>query len=516
MSHLTKNEAINYAITSLDHIDEKYTTASARSSQYIKVAKAIHKGLLAEKDGEYAISEYTYHNYLTAIRNAIKATGRKHPSLESKIKRKGYIATAIHALPDYESDLNAIKSMPASTIAIGKDKLKKKLHRELKGTALIEAIDIVDSILIDHPLVTYLTKPKALRESRAIKESASLTAKSQNMKTYNLPAVIKLATELLTDKSYTSVAWALAVLTGRRSVEILYHAEFKKIDSETVLFSGQAKKREGTKADAYPIPVLADSDLVINALKHLRSMNEVKVYKSGTGTFNGKEIKYSTLAKRDLNQAINQRSNGVLNDKAKRLMKDDSEVYKNTRGIYARHCSDTFRTSSKRWKGYNEDEFLKAILGHASTKEIKHYRQIELKNEEGAQWLKIVEPKKEEKKDNKPKEKAKRNTRAGKEIKQIGELIKTYGSKTVPVPVGGAGTRNVRLSSIRKWHFEKLAIWAYENSKSEITQTVVIGNKGNTASAGTGSVDVKTNRFTFRAWAMVAGELLEQYNARKQ
>ncbi|MCK5905147.1 MAG: hypothetical protein KAG86_07670, partial [Gammaproteobacteria bacterium] len=279
-------------------------------------------------------------------------------------------------------------------------------------------------------------------------------------------------------------------------------------------------------ADAYPIPVLSDADLIIDALNYLHSMDEVKVYKSGTGTFNGEEIKYSTLSKRELNTAINQRSNGVLNDKAKRLMKDDAEVYKNTRGLYARHCSDTFRTSSEQWKGYNEDEFLKAILGHASTKEIKHYRQVELKNEEGAEWLKVAEPKQEEKKDNEPKEKAKRNTRAGKEIKQIGELIKEY-DKTVPVPVG-KGVRNVRLSSIEKWHFNHLAPWAYENSERKITQTVVLGNKGNTASAGTGSVDVvhsgqlnkkgeptKINRFTFQAWAIVAGELLEQYNARK-
>jgi hypothetical protein len=528
VNHLTKKQAIDYALNSLDHIDEKYTTTSARASQYIKTAKAIHNGILGEKDGDYALSEYTYHNYLTAIRNAIKATGRKHPSLNSTIKRKGYIATAIHALPDYESELNAIKSMPASTIAIGKDTLKKKLHHELKGSELVKAIDLVDGLLIDHPMVTYLVKPKALRESRATSEQASLTQKGKKMKVYNLPAVISLAINLLNDDSYTSVAWAIALLTGRRSVEILYHAAFEKIDSQTVMFSGQAKKREGTVAKPYVIPVLADADRIISALKRLRAMPSVKVYISGTGTFRREAVAYSTLSKRDLNEAINQNTTGVLNAKAKRLMDDDTEVFKNTRGIYARLCSDTLRVSSDLWDGYNEDEFLKAILGHASTKEIKHYRQVELKNEEGADWLKIEEPKKEgRKKEEKPKAKAKRNTRAGKEIKEIGELIKAYGAKTVPVPVG-SGTRNVRLSSLETWHFSNLSAWAYENSEREITQTVVLGNKGNTATSGTGSVDVvhsgqlnkkgeptKINRFTFRAWAIVAGDLLDQYNARK-
>jgi hypothetical protein len=529
VNHLTKKQAVELTLNRLDIIDEKYTSTSTRASQYIKLAKSIHKGLLDEKEGVYALSEYTYHNYLTAIRNAIKATGRKHPSLNSTIKRKGYIARLIHELPDYSDELKAIKSMPATTIAIGKDTLKKKLHNELKGSNLVKAIELVDGLLIDHPLVTYFVKPKALRESRATKEQSSLTQKGKRMKVYNLPALVKLATNLLGNESYTSVAWAIALLTGRRSVEILYHAEFKKLDNETVMFSGQAKKREGTVAKPYAIPVLADADVVIGALKRLRDMPNVKVYNSGTGTFKGKEVAYSTLGKRELNEAINQNTTGVLNAKAKQLMKDKAEVFKNTRGIYARHCSDTFRVEGNPWDGYNEDEFLKAILGHASTKEIKHYRQVELKNEEGADWLKIAEPKKEEiKKEEKPKAKAKRNTRAGKEIKEIGELIKAYGAKTVPVPVG-SGTRKVKLSSLETWHFSNLSAWAYENSEREITQTVVLGNKGNTASAGTGSVDVvhsgllnkkgeptKINRFTFRAWAMVAGDLLEQYNARKK
>jgi len=513
MKRMTKQDAIDYALTHLENINKRYKTNSQKTSQYIKVAKAIHKGLLSESKEEDAISANTYHNYLTAVRNAIKAKGYKHPSLLSRMKRKGYLAKVASSLPDYENELKRLASMPASTIALGKDKLKKRLHKELKGAALDDAIEALDSLLIDHPLVTYLVKSKARREQRAQAEESSLTRKSKHVKIYNFPAVISKAKSLLTDSSYSSVAWALAVLTGRRAIEILRWAEFEKVNDNTVKFSGQAKKREGTKAEPYDIPVLDKADNIIKALEYLRSMPEVKIYKSGRGQFKGREIAYSSLNKHDLNEAINQNTTGTLNAKAKNLMNDPSEVFKNTRGIYARHCSDTVRTTSEKWKGYNEDEFLKDILGHASTKEIKHYRQVELKNEKGAEWLKVREPEKEAKSD-KPKKKAKRNTRAGVEIKQIGELIKSYDKKYIEVPEGDS-VRKVRLSSVNKWHFNQLSTWAYENSKMKITQSAVSKNRGNTAKSGTGSVDVRVNRYTFRAWSQIAGELLENYNARR-
>jgi integrase len=519
MKYETLPKLIETILNSLDEIDAKCTTLQQKSSRWIKLSKQVHKVLLREDKAEDAISPTTYHSYLTSIRNAIKETDRKHPSLLSTIKRKGYLAKVISTLPAYENELIAISNMKATVIGEGVSRLKEQLHNDLKASDLDKAIDSVDSLLYNHPMITYMRKSKARREQRNNAENKSLEEKSRNMKKYNMPSVLKLAESLLESDSYTSLAWGLALLTGRRSVELLYQGGFEIIDINNVLFSGQAKKREGVKSESYPIPVLADSALIVKALDRLRALPEVSVYKTGSGTYQGEEVNYSDLAKRGsrhINTAINQRSNGVLNSKAKNLMGDGAEVFKNTRGIYARYCSDTVRLDAKKWEGVNEDEFLKAILGHSSTKEIKHYRQVILSHEKNKEWLKVKEPEKEKKAD-KPKEKAKRNTRAGKEIKEIGELIKAYPDDFVMV--GGRKVKvranNPKTKSITQWHFECLSAWAYENSKMEITQSAVINNKGNTISAGTGSVDVKVNRYTFRAWATIAGDLLEKYNARK-
>jgi hypothetical protein len=256
--------------------------------------------------------------------------------------------------------------------------LKEQLHAELKGAQLDTAIEIIDGLLIDHPMVAMLVKSKAKREQRAMTEAASLTHKSQHLKSYNFPKVLELAKQSLSAESYTQVAWGIALLTGRRSGEVLHFGKFTKIDQSTLLFEGQLKKRQGTQAEAYPIPVLADADLVIEAIKRLRAMPEVAVFKSGYGKYYNQEVKYSELPKHKLTLAINQRTNGVLNDRAKRLMNDPSEVFKNTRGIYARYASDYIRPHSEQWARFNEDQFLKAVLGHESVDEVKHYRQVSL------------------------------------------------------------------------------------------------------------------------------------------
>jgi uncharacterized FlaG/YvyC family protein len=249
-------------------------------------------------------------------------------------------------------------------------------------------------------------------------------------------------------------------------------------------------------------------------------MPSIKIFQSGTVSIDGKHYKANKLSKRDLNKAINQRTNGVLNKRAQRLMNDSAEIFKNTRSIYASYCSEKIRNTEERWAG-NEDQFLKRILGHAKTDQIKHYRQVALKHEAQGDWLKVPEPQKEKKaKQQQPKEKAKRDTRAGKEIKEIGErldqLVKD-GQTHIDVPVG-AKIRKVKLISTAKqmgardWHYNCLRTWAYENSHEKITQTAIVNNKGNTAQAGTGSVNVKTNRYAFQAWASVASDLLTDYN----
>jgi hypothetical protein len=513
MSDSLRKEVIDYALNRLDVIDKKYSDLKEKQSQWRKAANKIHKDLTREVEGKPVISPNTYHNYLTAVRNAIKETGRKHPALASSLNRKGYLAHAVKALPAYANELNALAKMPASTVGNAKAMLKEQLHAELKGAQLDTAIEIVDGLLVDHPLVAMLVKSKAKREQRAKTEAASLTHKSQHLKQYNFPAVLALAKQSLASDSYTQVAWGIALLTGRRSGEVLHFGTFTKIDESTVLFEGQLKKRQGTPSEAYPIPVLADADLIIEAVKRLRAMPEVAVFKSGTGKYYDEEVKYSELPKHKLTLAINQRTNGVLNDRAKRLMKDPSEVFKNTRGIYARYCSDYVRPHSEQWARFNEDQFLKAILGHESVDEVKHYRQVSLAYEEQADWLKVPEET-EDKAESTPanQEPVKKNWKAYSPIKALREKLDALDANGVVI-----GGRKVSSKSIIEFHDTKLRFWVAENPKLKITQSAIEKNKGNTLESGTGSVNVRVNRGTFQAWLKAVGaEAVEAYNAGKE
>jgi hypothetical protein len=497
MTDSVLQELIDYTLKRLVEVDSQYDDASGRTSQYKKIANKIHKNLTAE------LSPNTYHAYLTSLRNEIKKSGRKHHALTSTTNRKGYLVNVIKKLPAYEDDLKALATLPALTIGNGKAKLKEKLHAELKGSELDTAIDLVDGLLTDHQLVTYLTKSKARKEARAKTEADSLSKKSSNVKVYNTPALLKLADKLLDAESYTSVAWALALLTGRRSTEILLRGTFSKVTTDSVMFSGQLKKRKGTQKAPYLIPTLAPADRVISALKRLRSMEEVRVFRN--------ESEYKSMDYDQLNKAVNQRASGVLNAKAKRLMDDNNEVFKNTRGIYARHTSDTIRKNSANWEGLNEDEFLKAILGHESTDEVKHYRQVELKNEPNSEWLKEPEPT-EEKTEEPEAEQVKQNWRATSPVKKMREAISDYSDDHVMV-----GARKVSMKSITEFHDEKLRFWVAENPTLKITQSAIEKNKGNTLKSGTGSVDVRVNRGTFKAWVSIVGsEALEAYNESKE
>jgi hypothetical protein len=528
MSNL-KNIAIKYTLDRLDKIDTHYKTTSQKSSQWKKLATKIHADLRTK-------SLTYYRDGLKDVRNAIRDSGRKHPSIDlarkvgwceyiKPVKRKpryhkgNSIAYAINVLPSYTDDITTIKNMPSGTMKLGQSELMKKIDNDSKISANEKdiAIDVVDNLLLDHPVIGFLTLSKAKQREFKKASKKSLDKLGKYEKVYNFTTVLELAKSRLDGESYTEIAWALAVLTGRRSVEIMRWAEFEKIDSGSVMFSGQAKKREGVIADSFPIPVLVDSDDIIAAMTRFRSLAPVKIFRTGSVSIDGVHHKSQQLSKRELNKAINQRTNGVLNERAQRLMNDGSEMFKNTRSIYARYCSDNIRNTEARWEG-NEDQFLKNILGHSQTDQIKHYRQVMLKYEAQGDWLKVAEP--EEEKQEEEKVQAKRDTRAGKEIKEIGILFDKLiaaGEKYIAVPVG-KNVRRVKLEStakqmgVRDWHYNCLRVWAYENSHEKITQTAIVGNKGNTASAGTGSVDVKVNRYTFKAWASIAGDLLKSYN----
>jgi len=165
----------------------------------------------------------------------------------------------------------------------------------------------------------------------------------------NIDEFIRIATSLLTSWSYVDVAVGLAFLTGRRSIEILALGSFEVKDKSHVLFKGQAKKRD-KDIKGYTIPVLCDSQLVVNGLKRL---NGLKNFDNLTN----EQIHNSTSA--SLNKAVKKYFNRFA---VKELTMHD------LRRIYAKYCLDKFLGKDKFIKVKNDRFFLSKLLGHEHDK----------------------------------------------------------------------------------------------------------------------------------------------------
>lgn len=533
MSNL-KVTAVNYALGRLAKIPKEKAGEANSITAYKQIAKGVHRILSGA-------SLHYYRDGLKEVRHAIRAANYKHYALKTtrlvgwseflptkKKKPSRYhgnsVSFVIKYLPEYADDLKNIVEMPALTILKGKSELLRKIEGDLnRHSKKIELyIDLVENMTLEHPVIPLLVLSKAKKRlfNRTTEKALEKIGKIE--KIYNCESIIKEAVKRINSKSYTDITWGLAVLTGRRANEILFGGTIIKIDDKSVMFSGQSKKREGVVAESYAIPTLVDADLVIGAWAKLRGMDAVKVFRTGTVSLDGKQRKAKSLTKRELNKAINQRVGSSLNLRAKDVTGDPAEKFKNTRSIYARYCSDNIRNTEERWCG-NEDRFLMNILGHSKIDQIKHYRQVSLKYGDNGAWLKIHEKQAKKAKKEAPKVMARRNMRAGTELKRIGELLDEMiaaGETHVEIQFRGK-MRKVSLigtdkqQGIRDWHVDKLKYWAYENSTRKITQSACTKNIGHTKDSGTGTVNVRVGRHIFAAWVKVAGELLDSYNNHK-
>jgi hypothetical protein len=87
----------------------------------------------------------------------------------------------------------------------------------------------------------------------------------------NPDAIVAKAVALLEDsRNWFDLAAALAVLTGRRSSEILATAQFEKATQWSVMFTGALKRGGERQRLRFEIPTLTTSDRVITALATIR------------------------------------------------------------------------------------------------------------------------------------------------------------------------------------------------------------------------------------------------------
>lgn len=168
---------------------------------------------------------------------------------------------------------------------------------------------------------------------------------------------------------YNVLIW-LAYATGRRMIEIVSTAEFKKCKENeyNAWFCGQAKTRNNEFISVkYKIPLLAPFKQVKEAMKYLRSTDKIQ----------------STIGKS--RESINKLLSSHVNFHTKKHTKEHAAKFSfhTLRAMYALLCVGTLKPSSM----YQTD-FVSDILGHdlsgksASDKASKLYQLYELNGHE--------------------------------------------------------------------------------------------------------------------------------------
>lgn len=83
-------------------------------------------------------------------------------------------------------------------------------------------------------------------------------------------AIVTRATNLLLSREWAEIAAGLAVLTGRRSTEVLKTATFEPKSAYSVLFTGALKRRGEDMVLQFEIPTLCQAQYVLTAWNRLR------------------------------------------------------------------------------------------------------------------------------------------------------------------------------------------------------------------------------------------------------
>jgi hypothetical protein len=231
--------------------------------------------------------------------------------------------------------------------------------------------------LMPHPVIPLLNVTDQVRN--LIKSRASKAMKARHtvaVRRIEINVMIAWMERILSN--YASYDWkhtaiALALATGRRPIELFRTGDFKVVNSNTVEFSGQAKKKLAD-SESYEIPVLFDASVCVSAIDHMRNL--------------------LALGKRLTNDQVNQKTAKPLADRMQRIFGDDAIEFYGLRAAYARYVLRNFYYAEHG----TEEAFLAKILGHEEhdLNSVQHYKTVIFSEETSlssarTHWEKIAE-----------------------------------------------------------------------------------------------------------------------------
>lgn len=343
---------------------DPHMSRSEKTKRITRVAESLKKRLYEDKrrKDEDKLQPSSYRRYLTLVRKAVTAKNWRHHAIEESARRLA------KRHPRYAEQLNALAELTDITEL-------RLAHRDLLAQVRQdrdhEAFEAIQDMKLDHEVMRHLVLPKAIKEELATQATATLEERATNTVEINYYQYIEAAHRLLTDaeigtngeavQRFSSLALGLAMVTGRREVEVLKLGRFKKVGEYELEFSGQAKRRGGVDYGAsYRIYSLIQADQVLEALDRLRALPEVL------------ELQHLD------NIEINRRVAKTLNTVAKRVLGSEARVFKDSRAIWARIVFEIHFTRDARWKTVNETVFWREMLGHEDMDTQESYKAFKI------------------------------------------------------------------------------------------------------------------------------------------
>ena len=354
---------IETMLTEMREVTDSGKTQSEKTKLFKRIADkvktSLHDDGRKKEDAKLALT--TYKRYMTSVRNAIKDAGYVHHSLSGKTALAGTLPRVIKDYPEYAEMLETLRTEPAVTIGARVHEILKAIQADKGNNRRNAAYAAVKGMKADHEIMYHLKMDEVQRADFGEQHAAALDTKKTNTVRMAYADVMAMVEDGFKSESYSRRAFALALASGRRAVEIVFTGSFKKSGDNTVVFTGQAKKRAGIDAESFQIFTLCPADDFLKAFESFRKMEEVQAIHSDFGG----------MAKDERNTAINSRTAKTFNETTKSVMGDGERTFKDSRGIYSRACLDKF------WnKSMDEDAFVTGLLGHDNSNSQAHYKQF--------------------------------------------------------------------------------------------------------------------------------------------
>ncbi len=430
MAKVMVGELINQLVAEIDEIDASEMAQGDKTKRY-KAAASRYKSALFTDKRKYRgkglakrITANTYNAYMTRARKrfddrlhhhfekSIVRLAEKFPLYADELRewltlpaaeirqRHKDMTSRLKAIMSLAEEMTAIKfgtksgnsklmrlgnKYPAWKFALlaaaGEDWKPERDHLYKlfqQGTRLLEDMN---GLRINHDVLYSLQLSAAERSSIQQRWGEVLSEKKRNTVLIDYPTYMQRIFEIIeapVDEfmsrrvQMAPLAFALAAVSGRRMIEVMFRGEFTATGPNTVEFAGQAKKRTDDGAPR-TIYTLCDAGLFIdrwNALRSCAAASDFELVIKG----------YGENDSRSENGRINAILAKAFNPWVKHFFNDDRRVYKDSRAIYARIAYEMWFRHDARWADVDEDVFFAEILGHDDENTQLHYKQFKLHN----------------------------------------------------------------------------------------------------------------------------------------